>query len=109
MNVSTASEKIYESETEREIANADDDPIADLIERCFGVRGVQLENYLEIAPVLGGWSRDVTGNTAAPVVLAAIMLAMTMLLVGVFRLLQKVWAIEMPPVQTDADSSEKKA
>ena len=53
MNVSAASGKAHETDSAEEIVDADDDPIAELIERCFGVRGVRLENYLDVQHVFG--------------------------------------------------------
>jgi predicted MFS family arabinose efflux permease len=49
---------------------------------------------MTIAPAVAGWTRDGSQNTAAPVVLAAAMLAAVVLLVGLFRVLQAVWSIE---------------
>jgi MFS family permease len=49
---------------------------------------------MAIAPALAGWTKDVTANAAAPVILAAAMLVMTVLWVGLFRLLQRSWPIE---------------
>lgn len=47
-----------------------------------------------IGPGLAGWTRDLTGSPAAPLQLAAAMLAAVVLLIGLLRLLQAVWPIE---------------
>ncbi len=46
--------------------------------------------------MLAGWTRDVSGNAAAPIVMAAAMMLIVIISVGIFRLLQKTWPIETP-------------
>ena len=48
---------------------------------------------MTIAPALAGWSRDFSGNAAAPVLLAAAMMVLVVLSVALLRLLQAVWPI----------------
>jgi hypothetical protein len=43
--------------------------------------------------MIAGWTKDMTGITSAPVMLAAGMLVVTIICVGLFRLLQKTWPI----------------
>ena len=57
---------------------------------------------MAIGPVLAGWSRDVSGSTATPIVLAGTMAVSVVLMLGVFRILQVTWKIE------SADSSAQK-
>ena len=40
-------------DAEQDIVAVDDDPIAELIERCFGVRGVVVDNYVDVQRVFG--------------------------------------------------------
>jgi predicted MFS family arabinose efflux permease len=49
---------------------------------------------MTVGPVLAGWTRDVSGSTAAPVMLGAAFFVGVVLCVGVFRLLQRTWPIE---------------
>jgi predicted MFS family arabinose efflux permease len=44
-------------------------------------------------PALAGWSRDVSGSAAAPVLIGAAMLLGVILSVGVLRVLQRMWPI----------------
>ncbi|MBT7979090.1 MAG: MFS transporter [Rhodospirillaceae bacterium] len=48
---------------------------------------------MTISPMIAGWTKDMTGITSAPVMLAAGMLVVTIICVGLFRLLQKTWPI----------------
>jgi predicted MFS family arabinose efflux permease len=59
---------------------------------------------MTVAPALAGWTRDVSGNVTAPVILGAALLAGTILSVVVLRLLQAVWPIETkgPPAGSPA-------
>ena len=52
-------------------------------------------------PALAGWTRDASGSVAAPVLLAAAMMALVVFWVGILRVLQAVWPIE-PPDSTTA-------
>lgn len=52
---------------------------------------------MTVAPALAGWSRDISGTAAAPIFLAAGMMVMVILFVGLLRLLQRIW-----PIETDA-------
>jgi predicted MFS family arabinose efflux permease len=45
-------------------------------------------------PALAGWTRDISGSAAAPIILGAAMLIGAVLLVGTLRMLQVVWPIE---------------
>jgi MFS family permease len=45
-------------------------------------------------PALAGWTRDISGSAAAPIILGAAMLIGAVLLVGTLRMLQAVWPIE---------------
>jgi MFS family permease len=47
------------------------------------------------APPLAGWSRDLTGSTAAPVLLGAAMMVCVVLSVLTLRVLQRIWPIEV--------------
>jgi len=49
---------------------------------------------MTVAPALAGWVRDVSGSAAAPVILGAALLAVTILSVIILRLLQAAWPIE---------------
>ncbi len=49
------------------------------------------------SPALAGWTRDVTGDAAAPVLLGAAMLIVVVLLIGALRVLQRMWAVEAMP------------
>ena len=49
---------------------------------------------MTVGPVLAGWTRDVSGSAAAPVILGATLLGGVILSVGVLRLLQATWPIE---------------
>ena len=49
---------------------------------------------MTLAPALGGWARDVSGSAASPIILAAGMVAVGVLFVGVLRLKQRNWPIE---------------
>ena len=51
---------------------------------------------MTIGPVLAGWTREVSGSTAAPVILGAALFGGVILCVGVLRLLQNIW-----PINTD--------
>ena len=57
---------------------------------------------MTVGPALAGWTRDISGSTAAPVMLGAVMLVGVVLLVGTLRVLQEIWPIEAarPPAQT---------
>jgi MFS family permease len=44
-----------------------------------------------LLPVVGGWTRDITGDPAAPIVFGAALIAATAPLLGLFRLLQRRW------------------
>ena len=55
---------------------------------------------MTVGPALAGWTRDVTGSVAAPVLVAAATMVLVVLSVSVLRLLQAVWPIEPP----DSDS-----
>lgn len=52
---------------------------------------------MTLAPALAGWTRDVSGKVAAPLLLAAVMTALVAMAIGLLRLLQKVWTIETNP------------
>lgn len=49
---------------------------------------------MTLAPALAGWIRDVSGSAASPIILAASMVAVGVLFVGVLRLMQRCWPIE---------------
>ncbi|MBC8242300.1 MAG: MFS transporter [Alphaproteobacteria bacterium] len=49
---------------------------------------------MTLAPALAGWTRDVSGSAASPIILAAGMVAVGVLFVGVLRLMQRNWPIE---------------
>ncbi len=49
---------------------------------------------MTLAPPLAGWTRDVSGSAASPIILSAGMVAAGVLFVGVLRLLQRTWPIE---------------
>lgn len=44
-----------------------------------------------LLPSVGGWTRDVTGDPAAPILLGVALIAATAPLLGLFRLLQRRW------------------
>jgi MFS family permease len=44
-----------------------------------------------LLPTVGGWTRDVTGDPAAPILFGAALIALTAPLLGLFRLLQRHW------------------
>ena len=44
-----------------------------------------------LLPSVGGWTRDVTGDPAAPILLGVGLLALTAPMLGLFRLLQRRW------------------
>jgi MFS family permease len=44
-----------------------------------------------LLPSVGGWTRDVTGDPSAPILLGVGLLALTAPLLGLFRLLQRRW------------------
>jgi MFS family permease len=44
-----------------------------------------------LLPSVGGWTRDVTGDPAAPIYFGAALIALTVPLLGLFRLLQRRW------------------
>jgi MFS family permease len=48
-----------------------------------------------VGPALAGWTRDISGSPAAPVILGAVMLIGVVLLVGTLRILQTYWPIEV--------------
>jgi predicted MFS family arabinose efflux permease len=60
---------------------------------------------MTVGPALAGWTRDVSSSAAAPVILGAAFLVVTILSVALLRLLQATWPIEMesapdePPVR----------
>jgi MFS family permease len=58
---------------------------------------------MTVGPALAGWTRDISGSTAAPIILGAAMLIGVVLLVGTLRMLQAIWPIEA------ASSSAQKA
>ncbi|MAG97302.1 MAG: hypothetical protein CMM08_11530 [Rhodospirillaceae bacterium] len=49
---------------------------------------------MTLGPALAGWTRDSSGDPAAPVIFGAILLAGVMIFVGSLRLLQAAWPIE---------------
>ena len=49
---------------------------------------------MTVGPTMAGWTRDVSGSVAAPLLLAAAMMVLVVLSVGVLRFLQAVWPIE---------------
>ena len=49
---------------------------------------------MTVGPALAGWTRDISGSTAAPVILGAALLGGVILCVGVLRLLQNTWPIK---------------
>jgi MFS family permease len=49
---------------------------------------------MTVSPAVAGWTRDVSGNVAAPVVLGASFLGIVILCVVLLRLLQSTWPIE---------------
>lgn len=49
---------------------------------------------MTVGPALAGWTRDMSGSTAAPLILGAAMLVGVILSVGLLRLLQVIWPIE---------------
>jgi predicted MFS family arabinose efflux permease len=49
---------------------------------------------MTVGPALAGWTRDVSGSAAAPVILGAALLGGVILSIGVLRLLQATWPIE---------------
>jgi MFS family permease len=51
---------------------------------------------MTIGPALAGWTREVSGSTAAPVILGAALFGGVIFCVGVLRLLQNMW-----PINTD--------
>ncbi len=57
---------------------------------------------MTVGPALAGWTRDISGSTAAPIILGAAMLIGVVLLIGTLRVLQVVWPIEAasPSAQT---------
>ena len=61
--------------------------------RAFGLGLFYALWFLGFAllPSAGGWSRDVTGDPAAPILLGAALIAVTAPLLGLFRLLQRRW------------------
>jgi predicted MFS family arabinose efflux permease len=50
---------------------------------------------MTVGPALAGWTRDISGSPAAPVILGAVMLIGVVLLVGTLRILQTYWPIEV--------------
>ncbi len=59
---------------------------------------------MSVGPALAGWTRDVSGSAAAPILLAAAMMVLVVLSVGVLRLVQRVWPIEPDaPATTSRD------
>lgn len=58
---------------------------------------------MAVGPALAGWTRDQTGDPAAPILLAASLLVIVVLLVSLLRLLQVTWPIEQttPSMQVD--------
>jgi predicted MFS family arabinose efflux permease len=44
-----------------------------------------------LLPSVGGWTRDVTGDAAAPILFGAALIALTAPLLGLFRFLQRRW------------------
>jgi MFS family permease len=44
-------------------------------------------------PAVAGWTRDISGSAAAPVLLGAVLLICVVLIVGMLRLLQATWPI----------------
>jgi MFS family permease len=44
-----------------------------------------------LLPSVGGWTRDVTGDPSAPILLGVALIALTAPLLGLFRLLQRRW------------------
>jgi MFS family permease len=57
---------------------------------------------MTVAPALAGWTRDISGSIAAPVILGAAMLIGVVFFVGTLRILQVIWPIEAasPSAQT---------
>ncbi len=53
---------------------------------------------MTVGPALAGWTRDVSGSAAAPVILGAAMLAGVVVCLGMLRLLQAIW-----PIETEAE------
>ena len=63
---------------------------------CLGAFYTWYYVGMTISPMLAGWTRDVSGSAAAPIVMAAVMMLIVIISVGIFRLLQKMWPIEAP-------------
>jgi hypothetical protein len=63
--------------------------------RAFGLGLFYALWFLGFAllPGAGGWTRDLTGDPAAPILLGAALIALTAPLLGLFRLLQRRWRI----------------
>ena len=49
---------------------------------------------MTVGPAVAGWTRDISGSAAAPVILGATLLVGVIVSVGVLRLLQATWPIE---------------
>ncbi len=47
-----------------------------------------------LLPSAGGWTRDITGDPAAPILFGAALIAVTAPLLALFRLLQRRWRVE---------------
>ena len=50
---------------------------------------------MTVAPPIAGWSRDLTGEPAAPLVISIAMLATVVVAVAALRLLQALWPIRV--------------
>ena len=55
---------------------------------------------MAICPALAGSARDLTGSATAPVLFAGALMLFTLLLVLLFRFMQKQWPIESPAAAT---------
>jgi MFS family permease len=58
---------------------------------------------MAIGPALAGWTRDQTGDPASPILLAASLLVVAVLLIGLLRLLQVIWPIEQTASSVQGD------
>ena len=55
-----------------------------------------------LLPAFAGWTKDMTGSHAAPIIVAGLLVVITVPMLGVFRYLQRTLAADAPPVARPA-------
>ena len=60
----------------------------------FGVFYMVYYGIMAILPPVAGWLRDLTGGATAPVLFGGMLMALTLVALAVFRILQQRWPVE---------------